>query len=354
MGINNSMEGELIKPVEFAAFYKQIIPHLDEIPCTYFECTTALAFLYFREQKVDIAVIEVGLGGRLDATNVITPVCSVITTIGYDHREHLGETLEHITHEKCGIIKRGVPVVSGVEQEECRRIIVSTAERKNAQLFEAGKTVEISNVQYSISGTKCDIRINRIAIRDLFLSLPGSFQVSNAKTALTAFSVIQNGNITPVIPYIRTGLRYVSWPWRFMIYGNSLLHDRHAPLVIIDVAHNEGGFRALSANIRELFPHKNVFLVVGMKENKDWERAIKPILPLCKAGIGIPLPGFKNISPKKLGLVFEHSGIPFRYFQSVRSGVLHAYKLADRKDLILCAGSHYTVNAVKKVINSLD
>jgi len=151
MGINNSMEGELIKPVEFAAFYKQIIPHLDEIPCTYFECTTALAFLYFREQKVDIAVIEVGLGGRLDATNVITPVCSVITTIGYDHREHLGETLEHITHEKCGIIKRGVPVVSGVEQEECRRIIVSTAERKNAQLFEAGKTVEISNVQYSIS-----------------------------------------------------------------------------------------------------------------------------------------------------------------------------------------------------------
>jgi len=353
-GINNSVEGELIKPAEFAELYKRIVSHLDEIPCTYFECTTALAFLYFRERKVDIAVIEAGLGGRFDATNVIMPVCSVITTIGYDHQEHLGETLEHITREKCGIIKRGVPVVSGVEQKECRRIIVSTAERKNAQLFEAEKIVEISNGEYSVSGTKFDIRVNGVAIRDLFLSLPGSFQVSNAQTAITAFSVIQNGNITPEIPYIRNGLKSVAWPWRFMMYGNPSLCDRRDPLVIIDVAHNEAGFRALSENIRNLFPDKNVLLVVGMKEGKDWEKAIRPILPLCKAGIGIPLRGVKGISPKKLGSVFKHSEIPFRYFQSVRAGVLYAYELSDKNDMILCAGSHFTVNAVKKVINSLD
>ena len=348
------VNGEPIKNDEFAALYEQILPHLEEIPCTYFECTTALAFLYFRYRHVDTAVVEVGLGGRFDATNVVKPACSIITSIGYDHREHLGETLEEIVREKCGIIKEGVPVVSGVTQKTCRRIVTSIATQKHAPLFEAANVVKFSNEHYSTSGISFTARIDGVLVPEIFLPLLGTFQAFNAQTALSAYSVVQNGTTETHIPYIRKGLASVVWQDRFMLY-------RRNPDLIIDVAHNEMGFLALSENIRKLFPGKKVLLVVGMKADKDCERALKPVLPLCRAGIGIPVPlfsrggsGGEGASRKKLQSVFQQEHVPFKYFHSVRSGVMCACAMAGKNDVILCAGSHFTVHAIKKAINLLD
>lgn len=382
-----------IRPSEFAEIYADISRYFDEIPCTYFECTTALAFRYFSKRGVEVAVIETGLGGRFDATNVILPVCSVITSISRDHQEHLGDSIEEITREKCGIMKKGVPAISSVENSSSRDIIRAEAERLQIPLYETPDMIHSRDEKYSLHGTRFTVTIDpgaartretgttsgegsqsekqTITIPDLSMPLPGTFQVSNAKTALAAFCAIRRklssddagrmltptAGKTRLSSVISSGLSNVVWKERFTVY-------RTDPTIIIDVAHNEDGFSMLYNNIRKLFPRKNVLLIIGMKENKNWEAALKKVLPLCSGGVGIPLPGYsrhkgigRGVNPSHFGTVFRKHSIPFRSFRSVRSGVRFAWEeITQRKknEIIVCSGSHYTVNAVKKAIKSLD
>jgi dihydrofolate synthase/folylpolyglutamate synthase len=350
-----SINGVMISHQKFAEQYEKIARYFDEIPCTYFECTTALAFLHFHEEKVDRAVIEAGLGGRHDATNVLVPVCSVITTIGYDHQRYLGNSLEEITGEKCGIIKKGIPVISGVTQIACREIVKNEAVLAGSALYETGTEVIVSGKRYFTNGTTFDARVHGTLLSNLWLSLPGTFQVDNARTALTAVSAAENFELEGISAAIRKGLGSAQWTDRFTVYNDQ------GPVIIVDVAHNEDGFRVLSENILKLFPGKNVLLIIGLKEDKNCRNVLKQILPLCTCGIGVPVRSSSRVGSRdqgipvrKLRLVFNDHTIPFRVFPSVKAGVRYAYKMAGVNDIILCAGSHFTVHAFKKAIKSLD
>ncbi|MCH7782664.1 bifunctional folylpolyglutamate synthase/dihydrofolate synthase [candidate division KSB1 bacterium] len=383
-----------ISPGDFAKMYGKITPFFDEISCTYFECTTALAFLYFRECSVDMAIVEVGLGGKYDATNVLLPVCAAITSISLDHQEHLGSSLEKITREKCGIIKAGIPIVSNVKEKSNRQIIKTTAGKIKAPFVEADEMVKISNEKYSINNTKfsAEITIDRrfpaagpvllkendsaglstiIAFSHLVLSLPGRFQIENAKTAIAIYATVkgvlsgqirkssglatQNKGITKSA--IQKGLKNVEWEGRFQVY-------REKPAFIIDVAHNEAGFEELKNNIRKLFPGKSVLLLIGLKEDANWKGTLEKILPICRMGIGIPIPGHsrsdlfgRGVKYSQFKEIFNQKNIPFKYFKTIRSGIQFAFKEAGQSYenyLVLCTGSHYTVNAVKKAIKMLD
>ncbi|MFC1492534.1 bifunctional folylpolyglutamate synthase/dihydrofolate synthase [candidate division KSB1 bacterium] len=339
------VNGKMISPKDFTGIYERIIPLLDEIPCTFFECTTAIAYEYFRQQNVETAVIETGLGGRYDATNSLNPECSVITNIGYDHTEYLGDTLEKITGEKCGIIKENIPVISGVKQAGCRDVIEKTAEERNSPLIWIDNQVKFSNVRPDRGGTGFDISVSGKHYKDLYVNLPGTFQLENTATALSVLSVMDNMDLEK--DDIDRGIRAVEWKARFQFLRND-------PIIILDVAHNEPGFRVLSDEIMKLFPGKKVLLVVGLKDDKDAAGALEPVLRLSRKGFGIPVKGTKGIKPSQLAQPFNERGIPFKFFNSVRSGLMSAIGSAGKDDIVLCAGSHYTVRALKKVFNSLD
>ncbi|MFC1477093.1 bifunctional folylpolyglutamate synthase/dihydrofolate synthase [candidate division KSB1 bacterium] len=341
------IDEKMISRKDFARLYAQLIPHFDDIPMTYFECTTALAFLWFREQSADTAVIETGMGGRFDATTAVTPVCSVITTIGYDHMEYLGDRLTQITREKCGIIKKGVPVVSGVGQPLCANIIRATAERRHAEYIHRDSVIQIADTHYGLQGSAFDVIMNGDRLDNVCLPLPGTFQVDNARTAFAVMEVLRQRGMCINIKQSGAGLKNVFWPERFTIY-------RHKPLFIIDVAHNEPAFTALKQEILKLFPGKNVLLITGMKDEKDYGNALRPMLPLCKEAVGIPVQGARGADLTRLASCFHNYSIPFTSFLSVKKGVLYALKQAGRDDIVVCAGSHYTVDRIKKVINSLD
>ncbi len=349
-----AVNSRLISPREFASLYEELAQHLDDIPCTYFECTTALAFLYFSRKKVERAVVEVGLGGRFDATNVLTPICSVITTISFDHEQYLGTTLGEITREKCGIITKGVPVVSGVKQNECQKIIQQETKKKESTLFDSDVVVDIHDVKSTSQGSSFHAKLSGTIFPKLNLSLPGLFQIENARTALAALYVIEHYTIKNAHHAIRKGLESVVWNERFTQYG-------HDPALLIDVTHNEAGFQAMAENLRNLFPGRDVILVVGLKEDKSFRNVLAPVLPICKTGIGVPVTNSariettqKSASAKQLRGLFENTNIPFRYFPTVRSGVRFAKSIASKDDVIVCTGSHYTIDKFKKAIKSLD
>ena len=341
------INGSCIKPAEFAELYSEVIQHINDIPATFFEITTALAFLYFRRQNADAAAIEVGMGGKFDATNIIIPDCSIITNIGYDHQEYLGSTLEQITGEKCGIIKQNIPVVSGVELPELQQIITKIAQERDAPLYESRQLVRLENVQLTPENSTFDVHVQGTSIKQVSFPLAGAYQLANIRTALAAYAVVNGGDIKPHITHIKKGLSETVWAERFSLY-------RKNPTVIIDVAHNESGFRALTENIMKLFPGKKVLLMVGMKADKNCRQALAPILPLCREGIGIPISGEKGISPHTFRDVFSDSRVPFYWFRSVRSAAVYAYSQVQKNEIIVCAGSHYIIHSVKNAIKYLD
>jgi len=341
------IDGNMISKRDFARLYAELVPLMENIPLTYFECVTAMAFMWFSENKVDTAVVEVGLGGRFDATNVITPALSIITSIGYDHQVHLGDSLVQITKEKCGVIKRGVPVLSGVGQPLCRKIVKSTAEQRNAPYYPADDLVTIHNVRTSLDGSTFDARIGSTRSRNIFLPLAGMFQTVNAGIALASAQILKKNGINLSYKKTISGLGQTHWPDRFALI-------RTNPVFLIDVSHNEPGFTALKQELHHFFPGRKIIFLAGLNMEKDWANAFRPILPLCKSVTGIPVQRENGVSPESFARTVKAAGIPFQYFSSVKKGVHYAHETAASGDVILYAGSHYIADRVKKVVNSLD
>ncbi len=183
--------------IELAEEIKDIVVHLGDFSPTFFEVVTAMALLYFKRKKVDIAVIEVGMGGRLDATNIITPEISIITNISYDHKEFLGDTLKEIAHEKAGIIKKGVPVVASYQESEAMKVIEQKAIEKNSELYIYGRDFSSVLKRNDSSGICFDYSSgDSFTINDLVLPLAGEHQMQNASVAIKAATIVLNNNIT--------------------------------------------------------------------------------------------------------------------------------------------------------------
>ena len=282
---------------------------------TFFEVITAMALLYFKRKRIDIAVIEVGMGGRLDATNIIIPEVSVITSIGYDHREFLGSTLEEITHEKAGIIKEGIPVVVSSQSLEVLEVIEAKAGEMNTRVYLYGRDFSSVLKREDISGIYFDYFSNdSFMIPDLYLPLTGEHQMQNASVAIKAIMVAlnkkyekrRNGETEEdFISAIRKGLLATKWPGRLeMIKDN--------PPILIDGAHNAAAAVALSHTLSKTFlgKYENIILVFGIMSDKDIEGIMKPLLPLASEII-LTSPNYERAaSPDRLATIAASLGFP--------------------------------------------
>jgi dihydrofolate synthase/folylpolyglutamate synthase len=241
------------------------------IALTFFEILTVMAFLHFARAGIEVAVVEVGLGGRLDATNVIDPLAAVITTIGLDHMQWLGETPAAIAAEKGGIIKPGRPVVLGPIGDEARAVLVRLAAERGAPMVAAGR-------DYTIAGAdRMVFRGLGWELRDLVIGLRGAHQRENAGTAIATLAVI--GDTLPVgEAALRAGLRQVRWPGRLEVMAR-------APLVIVDGAHNPDGVAALIRELPELAGGRPVDLLFSVMADKDWRVMVGQLAPHCRSAV---------------------------------------------------------------------
>lgn len=241
---------------------------------TQFEMYTAMAFLYFERSKVDFAVIEVGLGGRYDATNVIDPLLSVITSISYDHTDILGDTIEKIAYEKAGIIKDGSRVVLYPQlYPEAVSVIEEVCGEKGARLVRAEEASVILR-DYNERGQLIGYIYRDYDIKGMKLPLIGDHQLKNAAVALTAIAELEEMGHPVGEKAIRTGIETVIWPCRLSIAGND-------PLILIDGAHNEDGINSLEGALRKYFSSRKIIFVIGMLKDKDYGYAIRKLMPLA-------------------------------------------------------------------------
>jgi dihydrofolate synthase/folylpolyglutamate synthase len=246
---------------------------------TTFEITTGLGFLYFSRKKVDIAVVEVGLGGRLDSTNVITPLISVITALYLDHTSILGDTLPQIAREKAGIIKPSVPVVLAPQQNGASEVIREVAEKQNAPIIEVGKDYVYQFLQANLERQTFLIGRNPNTLAEegqrLDIPLLGKYQIENAATAYAALKTLSEGALSLSEEQIRDGLANTVWPARFEI-------ARRDPPVIFDAAHNPSAVAKLRETIDHFFPEMPLILVFGISEDKALTGMFAELLPRTK------------------------------------------------------------------------
>lgn len=253
--------------------FELLFPHLkSQKDWTHFEVVTALAFLHFACAKVDAGVIEVGLGGRLDATNVLRPLVSVITPIDYDHTSILGNSLAEIAREKVGIIKPGVPLVISPQAEEARVSILTVAKEKNVQVTEIGKEMLFARTSFDLSGQEFDVWDAAALSKktQLKIGLLGMHQVENAATAFGVLQVAAQHGLTISEDAIRRGFESARWQGRFEVVQKN-------PPVILDAAHSPGAAQTLRNALNEYFPGQPVIMVLGVSADKDLVGIIEPL-----------------------------------------------------------------------------
>ena len=303
---------------------------------TFFEFTVAMMFLYFAEEHVDIAVVETGLGGRLDSTNVITPILSVITPIGFDHMEYLGYTIPAIAAEKGGIIKTEVPVVIGARDHEARATLSSiAAQRRSAmRLVDRDYTFRSHAPAHRI-----DYEGLALSLADVELGLAGPFQHENAAITLATIEQLRAQGYGISEEAIRRGLRDVYWPGRFDIVSRD-------PVVILDCAHNELSVSALLETISvELSPSLRPHLVFGCLASKQWERMATMLAPRV-ADVTLTMAKPKNpLDPDQLAPIFSQH-VPTRIERDPMTAIDRVVKEIDHSEVVLATGSVYLIGEI--------
>jgi dihydrofolate synthase/folylpolyglutamate synthase len=309
---------------------------IDKEHFTFFEVTTAMAFDYLALKKVDIAIVETGLGGRLDATNMIKPVISVITNIGREHTKQLGNTIAQIAREKAGIIKQKVPTVTAVTQPQALEAIRSVCAERSSEMIRVQDESTYVISHSSIEGSRFRFSSNSISYEDLELNLAGEHQVANAVTALTAIEKLRQLGWKVEEQAIKTGLKKVDWRARLEVF-------RKRPLVLLDVAHNPAGMKAMIEALDRLFPDKRIIFVFGVMEDKDHDSMLGEIVKKAKFVV-LTKPEYKRAAePESLTQTVEKKNIPFEIVPQVKQAYLFALKKAKADDIICVTGSHFTV-----------
>ena len=285
-----------------------------EPPATFFEIATALALDFFAHEQAEVIVLETGMGGRLDATNVVNPIVSVITAIDYDHQAWLGSTLAEIAREKAGIIKPGIPVVSVPQQEEAATVIVKTAAEKNAAVAFVEEPLEKFPV-----------------------GLAGSHQKLNAALAIAALSA---GGVKVSEEAIQRGLREIDWPGRFQLIKNQKSKIKN--LLVLDGAHNAAAAKRLLQTWREVFGGEKATLILGVLKDKDVAAVCRELLPVASACIVTPVRSQRTSTTRELQATIRKlaSGVDCR----VAAGFSHALEMAALSaEKILVTGSLFLV-----------
>jgi len=340
---------------DFARLITMIRDVLDGSQITYFECTTTLALLWFAEQKVDFAILEVGMGGRLDATNVVTPLLSIITNVSMDHEQYLGDTLAQVATEKAGIIKEYIAVVSGVADDDSGRVIKQTCSERQAPLFLLGRDFDgfdrdADNSLWQYKG------MDGVILKNLPLAMKGSYQVSNASLALAAVQLLQRQGYAVTEDHIRTGLARTRWPGRlesFRLNDQGELVDIPAEGLhfLLDGAHNPAGVMALKQALEDDFSSKRLILVWGAMADKDLQTTLQVIAPLADTIIFTRPESERSATADQLRATLPPTmRQKVVLTQSVQEAIDQARETATPDDLICIAGSLYLVGAARHLL----
>lgn len=313
---------------------------------TEFEIITVLMLLYFKKENIDFGVIEVGLGGTLDSTNVIKPIIQVITSISFDHTNLLGNTLEKIAREKAGIIKRGIPTVIYPQQEEVLKVIKNKCFEMDSELYIANnenlKFKNIVNLDKPYQLLKYNNEI------DILLPLLGEHQIINLSVAMQAIEVLNNKDIIDIsIANIVKSIKNVSWKGRLEVLSNN-------PYVVIDGAHNIQGIKTLSRNIKKYFKYENLYLILGILADKDVEEMIKIITPMAKKVYSVTPNSIRGELAESLKDEVSKFNKNCKAFDKYEEAYLEALNDASEKDLILASGSLYMIGDMRKIIRKIS
>lgn len=346
--------GEMISEDQVRDLMTRMKPHIDELASqsdrfghiSFFDIYTALGFFFFALEKVDFAVLEVGLGGRLDATNVVNPLVSVITQISYDHMISLGDTIEEIAAEKAGIIKDNGLVITSPQMKEVLEVIKNTCAEKKAKLFEVGRDIcfekgtDGSPASFSVSG------IHGI-YKNLRVSLAGHHQLINATTAMGALELLRSHGVTISAENIRTGLGKVKWPARVEVIQQN-------PIIILDTAHNAASASALRDTIESNFSYEKLIIILGTSEHKDIRGMGQYLCPIAHEMILTKVNNPRAVEPEDMKA--ELAGICHDVIiaQDTPSALEKAKSIATPRDLICITGSVYLAGEVMQILEASD
>lgn len=335
------INGRMIGDGELVRYTKVLRPDIMRCQATFFEATTAIAFQYFADQNVDVTVIETGLGGRLDATNVITPMLSIITNIDLDHIEYLGPTIKRIAFEKGGIMKPGVPCLTGVRNPVALEELKRCAQRSGAKLIEASQASRLAFGDRSLAGLRLSIRTPQHDYEDLHVSLAGDHQAGNARLALLAIEMVKDkmSGIRISREHIVDGFanvrRYSGLRGRFEVV-------RHSPLTIVDVAHNPDAVRTLVSTLSALVG-RNCLTVFGVMKDKDWPKMLALLSERSRMTIAVRPATDRALDTRSIIHHLHASGSKALDGGNVRDAVRFADTHVRKCEPILVTGSHYVV-----------
>jgi len=336
------VDGGLISNEELVVLVERLRPEVEAVDrkatygrMTTFEFLTALAFAHFEQKGVDFQVLEVGLGGRLDATNVINPEVCIITSIGLDHMDVLGDTLAEIAAEKAGIIKPGSVVVTSAQLDEVAEVIEGTSESCGAQLIRVGSDVTWRGLGFDFNQQRLRVE-GRLASYELSIPLLGHHQLENAATAVAALEVLAGKGFDISRECIIDGLGRVSWPGRLQILS-------HHPLVVVDGAHNIDSARRLKQSIEQYFDFDRAILVIGASCDKDIVGIVSELFPLFDRVIVTRSRHPRAMATVPLVAEFARHGVKAQVVEDVPSALSQALALAGDRDLLCVAGSLFVV-----------
>jgi dihydrofolate synthase/folylpolyglutamate synthase len=336
------VDGEPISHGELVDLVEEVKPAVSKIPkLTTFEITTALGFLAFAKNGVTAAVIEVGLGGRLDATNVVMPKVSVITSLSYDHMAVLGNTLAKIAGEKAGIIKPGVPVVSAPQPDEALQVLERVADEHDCRFVLVGRDVMFERLTSSLDGQEFVVSSQLAAVR-LSIPLLGKHQIQNAATA---YAGLKASGIEISEEAIQRGFSQVQWRARFEV-------ARREPPIVLDSAHNQDSFAKLRETLEEHFPGRQVYLVFGASEDKNIPGMFAEMRPKIKKLIVTRADHPRALEPQKIIELANQAGLGAEMVNPVESAFRYALELSEKDgSIVLSAGSMFVTAEVMKAWN---
>ncbi len=322
--------------IDFVAEHKSLIEDIDS---SFFELSVAMSFYFFSEEHMDVAIIETGMGGRLDSTNIITPILSVITNISFDHTATLGDTLEKIAFEKAGIIKPGIPVVIGETQEETKPVFSKKAAECNSEISFAGSIYETVNPREIKGYLVVDVlKDGELYLKDLYSELRGLYQFKNIPTVLCAVDKLNEGGYTITTDQVREGIKKVVTQTgllgRWQILGDM-------PLIIADTGHNEAGIKQVIEQLKT-YSYKKLHFVFGVVKDKDPAPVLK-LLPkdaiyyFCKADLP------RALDENELAQLASTYGLQGTSYPTVKEALEAAKDKADPDDIIFIGGSTFVV-----------
>lgn len=339
------INGRMIDESFVVAFVEKTKSLYEKIQPSFFELTVAMAFEYFAREKVDIAIIETGLGGRLDSTNIVSPLLSIITNIGYDHMNLLGNTLEEIAGQKAGIIKRGTPVIIGEVLPETNAVFIKEANEKEAPLHFAQSKYMVEFIEPTGNLLFCNIKeVKTNTVEKLRLDLNGIYQAKNVCTVLCAVESLRKQGFE--IPEASLHFALENVKELTGIRGRWDILQQH-PTIIQDVAHNTDGIKQVVFQLQNSYPNANLHFVLGFVKDKDVTHMLQLLPPSASyyfTNAHIP----RALPHLELLLMAEGYGLKGLSFDDVNDAIATAKELANKNDVIVVCGSFFIIGEISK------